>query len=54
MLVKIALAALVGAFSGMLAANRWVPLPPSAQGQTLSGSRTVVLIEAAARRHRAP
>jgi len=55
MLVKMtALAALVGALCGMLAANHWVLFPPLAHGQTRYGSWTVVLIEAAVRRHRAP
>jgi hypothetical protein len=57
MIVKIALAALVGALSGMLAGTRGVPWPPSAQGQKGYGAGTVALVEAAwntARRHIAP
>jgi hypothetical protein len=57
MVAKIALAALVGALFGMLAATHGEPWPTSAQGQTGYGAGTVARVEAAwntVRRHSTP
>jgi len=57
MLAKIALAALIGALSGMFAASDGTPWPPVGGTQTSFGARTVACVESAwhaLRHHRAP
>jgi len=47
MLARIALAALVGAICGMLAATSGVLWPPASSTQTLESARTLARVEAA-------